>query len=230
MGTFDAEDCRRRYRALMARQPELFGGGGTDGHRIVTAPRDARRCADEASAARRRQGLSVEDLRVGVLADDPYLCLIRDAVRFPDGRRGLYNRVLVPPGVVVLPVMGERIVLIRQFRHATRRHHLELPRGIATLHSGAEADARRELAEEIAAEPSRMADLGRIHTSSGMTAEEMYLFIAWIDGHGAPERGEGISAIMAPTRPEFEAMIAAGEVSDGPTLAAYAKAKILGHL
>jgi ADP-ribose pyrophosphatase len=66
---------------------------------------------------------------VGVLASDPYATVLREAVRFPDGSLGLYNRLLVPGGVVVLPVSRGSIVLIHRFRHGARRFAYEAPAG-----------------------------------------------------------------------------------------------------
>jgi ADP-ribose pyrophosphatase len=96
------------------------------------------------------------------LADDPYAMMLREAVRFPDGAFGLYNRILVPGGVVVLPVLHGRVVLIHRFRHGTRRFEYEAPRGIAGEAERIEEGARRELLEEIGAAAEELLDLGEV--------------------------------------------------------------------
>src|SRR4029077_3137046 len=72
-------------------------------NRILRDPAMVRDAQEAANARRVAEWQSCEDLRVGVLADDPYMLVLRDAARFPDGALGLYNRLLVPVGIVVVP-------------------------------------------------------------------------------------------------------------------------------
>lgn len=98
------------YEALRAARPELFRNL-PDGIEILTDP------AAVAAAG-------------GVLYRDRYLTLLRDPVRFPDGREGTYIRSIgttAEPGCVVLPLLDGEVVLIEHFRHATRSWHWELP-------------------------------------------------------------------------------------------------------
>src|SRR5581483_10477600 len=121
MSAFDPADSLTRYRLLMERRPDSFTNPQGEIYTILREDIDIARAQRDAAAARRAQGLSADDIRVGVLADDPYLLLVRDAVRFADGAFGLYNRIMVPSGAAVLPIMDGRIVLIERFRHGTRR-------------------------------------------------------------------------------------------------------------
>jgi ADP-ribose pyrophosphatase len=164
------------------------------------------------------------------LASDPYATVLREAVRFPDGSLGLYNRLIVPGGVLVLPILRGSIVLIHRFRHGTRRFAYEAPRGIAGEAESVETDARRELLEEIGAVAEEIVDLGEVATTSGIVGEVMRLFLARIDSVGAPDRHEAIAGIVCCTIAETEGMIVRGAISDGPTLAAYLRAKLAGLL
>lgn len=99
-----------RYDVLRGERPELFRNepGGIE---ILTDP-----AAVEAAG--------------GVVYQDPYVLLVRDAVRFPDGRTGTYMRSVsatAAPGCVILPLLGDRMVLIEHYRHATRSWHWEIP-------------------------------------------------------------------------------------------------------
>jgi len=166
---------------------------------------------------------------VGVLASDPYATVLREAVRFPDGSPGLYNRLLVPGGVVVLPVLSGSIVLIHRFCHGTRCFAYEAPRGIAGEAMSLEIDARRELLEEIGAVAAELVDLGEVATTSGIVGEVMRLFLARIDKVGTPDRHEAIEGVVCCTIAET-GHIVRGAISDGPTLAAYLRAKLAGLL
>ena len=131
MPPFDAADCLRRYRDLVGGQADLFVNPPGLVYEILAAAGEMSEAQEAARASRKSHGLDVEDTWVGVLASDPYATVLREAVRFPDGSLGLYNRLLVPGGVVVLPILRGSIVLIHRFRHGMRCFAYEAPRVIA---------------------------------------------------------------------------------------------------
>jgi len=76
----------------------------------------------------------------GIVQTDPYWIWMRDAVIFPSGYEGTYNRVVWrsavdgPGGVAILPLLKDgRIVLNLNYRHSTRSWEIELPRGDAYM-------------------------------------------------------------------------------------------------
>ena len=221
---------RAAYRALARRRPELFANPPGGVVEILRADADIRRAQQAAKKARRKHGLPTADLRVGLLLHDPYLLVVRDAVRFPDGALGLYNRLVTEPNVVVLPVLDGRVALIHRFRHGTRRFHYEAPRGIAERPQDLAADARRELAEEIGAAAKALIDLGELHPYSGICNEVMRLYLARIGRLGEPERHEAIARIVLFSPAELDKAIDKGAVTDAPTLAAVLRAKLRGLL
>ena len=102
--------------------------------------------------------------------------LVRDAVYFPQGTPGTYDRLLWKselihqfPGVAVLPILPSgRIVLILNYRHATRSWELELPRGEIKSQETLEEAAFRELKEETGLVASSVAFLGKMATDTGV--------------------------------------------------------------
>jgi ADP-ribose pyrophosphatase len=172
--------------------------------------------------------------QVGIAFRDQYLLLLRDAVRFPDGTVGTYIRFVDPrdgvPGVIVLPIYQGQILLLRHFRHATRSWHLEIPRGFGWQGLTSEESASRELEEEIGATPSRLVSLGQTYPNTGMTSECDELFYAEVESYGNAEAQEAIIEILPTSLPEFERMLRENEITDGFTLAAYARAKLKGLL
>jgi len=85
--------CLRRYRELRARKPEIFGNPSGCPTTILFEAGEIKRAQKDVLDERHAAGWITDDLRVGVLAEDPYVGhVIRDAVRFFDGKLGLYNR------------------------------------------------------------------------------------------------------------------------------------------
>src|SRR6266480_2169702 len=112
MSAFDPADCLSRYFDLVREKPERYTNPPGDIYEILLGPARIAHAQAEALRARQQYGLSTDDIRVGVLTDDPYLLVTRDAVRFADGSYGLYNRLMVPSGAAILPVHDGRIVLL----------------------------------------------------------------------------------------------------------------------
>ncbi len=218
------------YVDLVKSRPDLFTNPQGDIYEILFDPASVQRAQADAHRLRATRDMPRDDLRVGVLARDPYLTLLREAVRFPDGSYGLYNRLLVPFGVAMLPVIGDRIVLLHRFRHGTRSWHLEIPRGCADGDSDFETDARRELGEEIGATGIELADLGMLHSSTGCLNETYHLFLARIAAVGTADLHEAIGELRLVTVDEAQSLIASGELTDGPTLACFLRARLRGLL
>lgn len=227
--TFDADACLARYFEFVREHPERFANPAGDIYEILLDP--ARIAHAQAEAVRRRQaeGLSIDDTRVGVLGEDPYLVTMRDAVRFADGSYGLYNRLMVPSGAAILPLLDGHIVLLNRFRHGTRRWHLEAPRGSFSGVGTRMDEARRELLEEVGAEATEMVPLGQLHSTTGCLDEEHELFLARIGAIGQPDRHEAIQSLDVLPVARVEALIADGTITDGPTLALFLRGRLGGH-
>lgn len=159
--------------------------------------------------------------RVGVLVDGLYGMWVRDAVIFPDGSRGLYDRFVgkhppgVPSGVAILPKLPDgRILTLCIFRHATRSWELELPRGNREPSEDLEIAARRELREELGVEALTIRQLGQTHPDSGMSNLLAILFEAEISEEESwtPQLSEGITGVYPWTREELYKALDKGHI------------------
>ncbi len=144
----------------------------------------------------------------------------QDEVTLPDGSRRLRDVVRHPGAVAVVPLLADgRIVLLRQYRHATGKTLVEIPAG--TLEPGeAPIDcARRELAEETGYRASVIEPLTSFFTAPGFCDEYLYLFVAreLEEGETALEPGEELEPWLA-TPEEVRAMIRNGGIEDAKTL------------
>lgn len=227
----DAAASLAAYASLKRERPELFDSrddGGPGGIRLVTRPEDFASVRAAVESSRDRSRTDGRDTRIGVLAHDPHMLLLRDPVILPDGSPGLYNRVVEGRCVAALPIVRDRIVLIRIFRHGLRRWCWEFPRGGADEGEPLELAVRRELAEEIGARTRSLTDLGDFSPGGSTLAIVGRLFAAYLDDVGEPNRKEGISDIMLASTSEVERMITSAEIIDGFTLAVFLRARLAG--
>lgn len=229
----DNQSQRDRYNALRQQWPELFYNPTNFPFTILFEQSQVTAAEDAQRARLAAHGLPESWARTGVVYEDPYLIVTRDAVRFPGGFLGTYVRAIPATGAVgaaVLPVLGGRIVLLDHARHATRASHLEIPRGFGESGVAAADQARKELKEEINADAISLTDLGPFHANTGMSSDVTQLFAAEICALGEPQAAEGITGIkLCPAR-EVARLIETGKITDGFTIAAFTRAWLSGRL
>jgi ADP-ribose pyrophosphatase len=156
--------------------------------------------------------------------ENPWWIYKRDRVILPSGNEGEYHYVDTPGSVMIVPVTSAgMLVMVRQYRYLNNRSSLEFPGGgIPRGHAPADA-AARELQEEAGVEAAVLREVGVFNPFNGVTNELCHVFVA--TGHRAvaahPEETEDCeTALLSPA--ELRALIAAGEIWDGMTLAALA--------
>ncbi len=99
-------------------------------------------------------------------------------VSLPNGIKR--ENVIVHPGnaVAILPVNGDRCILIRQYRYAIGQYIYEAPAGMMEAGEDPIETAHRELIEESGFAAKTIIPRGFIYTTPGYTDEKIYLFIA----------------------------------------------------
>jgi ADP-ribose pyrophosphatase len=226
-------DAFDRYGALLRARPALAENakGG-----IVLVSDRAEVARIEAVMADRfaRNGVPREWACAGIMYEDPYIILLREAVVFPDGKPGLYHRVIArneePTGVAILPRFRGQVVLIRHFRHPGRRWHIEIPRGAVGEGEDPAHVARLEISEEIGGTISSLVPLGLLHGASALMRHSVVLAYSELHAIGTPALGEGIAEIMLVSPAELDQMILDGVITDAFTVGAAFHAKLRGLL
>jgi ADP-ribose pyrophosphatase len=221
-----------RYRELVDEFPDLFSNPDREGISVLHHEADAAAAEASVGSFLKQRGYGPDAARVGVVFDDPYWTILRDAVRFPDGRLGTHVRLIRKPigaqTVAILPIWNGHALLLKNFRHAVRDWRLEIPRGFAEPGQSPEENARRELLEEVGGTVLELVRLGGLEADSGITNDKTDMFLARLDNYGVDARHEGIASISAVSISELERMIRDGELSDSFTIAAYAQARLRG--
>jgi ADP-ribose pyrophosphatase len=172
-------------------------------------------------------------LGAGIMYQDAYYLLLRDAVRFRDGSTGSYIRMIPTVGhggAAVLPLVDSSVVLIRHQRHATRASHWEIPRGFAHIGEPPEETARREIREELGVPDPELLELGSIHPDTGASNVWTKLYLARLSSLGQIETNEGIDQVRYVTPGQLTTMVQTGEITDSFTLAAILQAQLHGLL
>src|SRR5271157_357366 len=123
------------YKDIKISHPDLFDNSNAS-IKIISDDDEISSWKKQKLTELKEQGNSPVWADVGVVLDDPRVVALRDLVEFPSGFRNgyirLYNRAYLEGGaaaVVMLPEKDGNILLIQHFRHATRMHHWEIPRG-----------------------------------------------------------------------------------------------------
>ncbi|GAA2778506.1 NUDIX hydrolase [Saccharopolyspora taberi] len=150
-----------------------------------------------------------------------------DSIRRPDGSRGIYGVIDKPDYALVIPVAGDRLHLVEQYRYPLGLRRWEFPMGTAPdrLEVDAAELAARELREETGLRAGKLTDLGTLDVASGMSSQRGRVFLATELTVGEHERELEEQDMRTAwfTRAQFERMIADGEVTDAQSLAAYAR-------
>ncbi len=153
--------------------------------------------------------------------EGPVFGLRRDEVIEPSGVRAIREGITHPGSVVVLPVLPDgRILLIQQYRHATRQYLWELVAGRIDDGENPKAAAARELIEETGYRAKRFQIFLEMFPTPGFLEEKMFLLLAegLTGGEAEPEEDEKIIS-RGYKRKELEEMIRKGKLRDAKSIA-----------
>jgi 8-oxo-dGTP pyrophosphatase MutT (NUDIX family) len=150
---------------------------------------------------------------------------------FADPGGTTFERDIVhhPGAVVVVPVDGTDVILVRQYRAAIDAELLEVPAGKRDVSDEPpEVTAHRELEEEVGMRAGSMVKLAEFYNSPGFCDEHSHLFLATdltpcataFQGH--EEQHMTIERVALDRVP---AMVAAGELVDGKSIIALCLAR-----
>jgi ADP-ribose pyrophosphatase len=147
--------------------------------------------------------------------------LRRDEVVEPSGLRASREVITHPGSVVVLPVLPDgKIVMVRQYRHATRQYLWELVAGRKEPEETPKQGAARELLEETGYRAKRYKVFLDVFPTPGFLEENMYLLLAegLTAGEAQPEEDEKIE-VRAFQLKELKQMIKRGRMRDAKSIA-----------
>ena len=160
-----------------------------------------------------------------LLYDGRAVRLRLDQVRLPTGRNTSREIIEHPGSVGILPLLPRnRVILIRQYRHAIGRTIWEIPAGTIEPGEKPEECASRELEEETGYRAGTLEPFFDCYAAPGYSMELMHLFMARglkLTGK-RPEEDEIISVESMTSDRAFR-MIRSGQIRDAKTICALSR-------
>ena len=165
-------------------------------------------------------------LRKWKLVDTKLLCrsefvsVFDDDVILPSGKEITYTKVELRDFVTVLPITGDKIVMIEILRYPRNCLSLEIPSGHIEDGESPKDSAFRELKEETGYRAGQLVSMGCFHPLSRST-QQAHLFFAKDLEKGVQrlEATEQINVKLVSVE-EMKKMLSAGKITHAPTLLA----------
>jgi ADP-ribose pyrophosphatase len=134
---------------------------------------------------------------------------------------GRYREIVHHPGAcAAVPMLGEDVLLVRQFRDAVGEELLEVPAGVRDVDGEDVADcAAREVLEETGYRVTSIEQLGSVFTSPGFADEKIDLFLARVEPDPANDPEDEIELVRMPLA-EAVAAVHDGRVKDAKSAVA----------
>jgi 8-oxo-dGTP pyrophosphatase MutT (NUDIX family) len=154
-----------------------------------------------------------------------WMTVREDRIERQDGSLGIYGVVDKPDYALVIPLEGDRLHMVEQFRYPLGIRRWEFPQGTAP--GMADSDplelAARELREETGLRAGHMTELGLLDVAPGISSQRGHVYLATdlTEGQHEREHEEQDMRTAWVDRGDFEAMIQRQEITDSQSIAAY---------
>jgi ADP-ribose pyrophosphatase len=164
-------------------------------------------------------------------ADFPLFKVFEDRVKLPNGLQLNYYRIEKIPVVAILPVISDKIVMVKQYRYPIKSYSLELPAGHVRSNETSEECAIRELKEETGFIAGKIEKISSYNPSTEYSDQIYSIFIAkdLKKDKTNREKYEIIDVELLKTECVIE-KIMDGIITDGRTITAVLLAKFMNRL
>lgn len=200
-----------RYLELMKERPEEFDNTDAE-YEIISDPEKVSRFEAETGKI------------IGAVYESRWHIMVVDLVT-TDGKKYFAYERLMPAvrkgAVVALTMCGDdSYILLKQYRHSLRDSQYSFPRGFAEKGLTPEENLRKELNEELGAEPEEVKFLGTVVADSGVSGVKVSVYLCRVNSFEERKHYEGIKKVEVFSRGELQKMICEGKITDGFTLSA----------
>ncbi len=222
----DSQKARQRYVELLDKHPTLKRTGKINDHKqgtyeILYKPEEMDEVQEltyqSLYKATNSYEAATKGSMIGVVYEDRWALVIRDAVMSPHGKKHTYIRFIwkaqlngIEAGAAILPIVktddGDKIALILTNRHATS-WEFEIPRGGSRANETSAQSAKRELEEETGYQINQAVYLGKMAPDTGILASVIPIFRGDVINKGVAkqERTEAIKGTFLFSMADIEA-------------------------
>lgn len=194
-------------------------------------PGELREGAAASSAGEARDPGELRVTASRTVYENHWMRVREDATILPDGRPGMYAVIEKPPGAAIVPIDGDHVWMVQQWRHTVGQRFWEIPQG--AWHDGGEATpedvARGELAEETGLRAGSMEHVAKLYFAYGMSNQACHVWIARDLTQGEQALEETEQGLIVGRHPitSLRSMITSGAISDSATIASLGLAGLL---
>lgn len=176
--------------------------------------------------------MEIKTLSSRTVYQNQWMSLREDSIEREDGSQGIYSVVEKPDFAVILPVEGDQIYVVEQYRYPLGTRTVELPQGAWELSPGEEAEtvARGELAEETGLRAKTMTWVSYQKLAQGYSTQGYHIWLASDFEQGAQALDAEEVGLVCKRMPvsEFTGRIASGEITDATSVTAFLLARLKG--
>ena len=167
---------------------------------------------------------SITTLSTREVYRNPWLSLREDQILRSNGKPGIYGVIDKEDCAIIIPIEGDLVYLVEQFRYTIQERSLELPQGGWEMGDiDPEELARGELKEELGLHAASMTYLGTLWIAYGFAKQRQHVFVATgltvVDTDPDPEEHDLV--MRTATITEFERMMLDGTIRDNCTVSAW---------
>lgn len=159
-----------------------------------------------------------ETVSSAVLYKGKLVSVRKDIVKLGKGR---FSREIVehPGAVAIVPVIGDTIVMVKQFRQAAKKVMLELPAGTLENDENPDDRARQELNEETGYKAGSLRKMIQFYAAPGYNTEVIHVYLATdlVKSKQRLEEDEDINVLEISTKTLLH-MIEKNELDDAKSI------------
>ncbi|OWZ83993.1 NUDIX hydrolase [Natranaerobius trueperi] len=143
----------------------------------------------------------------------------RHDVIVENGNSGVREIVKHPGAVAILPIIGDKIYLVSQYRKAIEKKTIEIPAGKIESGEDPKACADRELKEELKMGPKSLEYMTTIYPSPGFLDEVIHIYIAnGLYSCTADHDEDEVIHTVKLSLSEFKEKVIEGDIKDAKTI------------
>ena len=168
--------------------------------------------------------MSIKTLATREIYRNRWLRLREDRIERSNGVEGIYSVVDKDDCALIIPIEGDSVYLVEQFRYTVGERCLEFPQGGWEMAEvDAEELARGELREETGLVAARMVRLGMNWVAYGFARQKQHIYLAteFTQESTDPDEEEHDLEKKKVKIVEFEEMLLDGRIADMSTVAAW---------